>query len=464
VPASNTRDLRNLRRRRLPSGRHPEEQPNVAPEPLGTLGYRFWLLVLGTGVAAGLFGDLMMFVLREVQHAGYAYRSPGEAFQNAVEATSWGRRIIVLAVGGLLAGLGWYALRRWVAGRSDVDHSLWTASGELGFRRSLGTSLLSEFAVGAGASLGREAAPKLMGAASASMFGEWARLAPGQRRLLVACGAGAGMAAVYNVPLGGALMALEIMYGGLSLSAAMPALLCSGVATAVSWIYLPIRPTYTDVPAYHVHASQLVWSLLAGPVIGLVSVGYVRLIGWTSANRVSGPRLLVAPLLAFVALALIGLHFPQLLGNGKDVAHEAFLGGGTAALLLGLFALKPVVTAMCLGSGATGGLFTPTMSTGAMFGGLVGLGWSQLWPGAPLGSYAVIGAAAMVGAGMQAPVSALVLMVELTHTTDTLIVPMVIATGLATLVARTLDGYSIYTARLPALVEGGAPLRQREVA
>jgi H+/Cl- antiporter ClcA len=85
-----------------------------------------------------------------------------------------------------------------------------------------------------------------------------------------------------------------------------------------------------------------------------------------------------------------------------------------------------------------------------VLGAVLGAGWSWLWPGAPVGSYALIAAAAMIGAAMQTPLAALALVVELTHTADTLIVPMVIATMLATAVARYLDGYSIYSSRLPA--------------
>jgi chloride channel protein, CIC family len=174
------------------------------------------------------------------------------------------------------------------------------------------------------------------------------------------------------------------------------------------------------------------------------------LTGWTSAHRVSGRRLLVAPLIAFVALALIGFHYPQLFGNGKDLAHMAFLGEGSIALFFALFALKPFVTAACLGSGATGGLFTPTFSIGAMLGAFLGAAWSLAWPGVPVAAYAVLGAGAMLGAALQAPLAALVLTIELTHSTLNLVVPLVIVTGLATLTARYVDGYSIYSSRLPA--------------
>ena len=441
--------------RRLPSARGATEQPNATGDGDAALTGTFWLLVGLTGLAAGVFGVLMMLLLHAV--AGLAFGAGVGAvagsFQAAVEHAPPVRRVMVLALAGLVGGLGWYLLRRLTPGESaHVDDEVWTGRALLSFRRSLGTSVLSEVVVGAGASLGREAAPKLLGAAAGSVLARWRGLSLGQRRLLVACGGGAGMAAVYNVPLGGALITAELLYGSLALPAILPALACSGIATAVAWIYLPISPTYTNVPAYPVRMAHVVFALLAGPAIGLVSVAYIRLIGLVSHHQAQGRRLLVAPVLAFGLLGVMAIWFPQLLGNGQDMAQDAFVSaaGYSLAVAAALAVLKPLVTALCLGSGASGGLFTPTLATGAVLGAVFGAGWSQLWPGSPVGSYALIGAAAMLGAAMQTPLAALALVVELTHTADTLIVPMVIATMLATAVARYLDGYSIYSSRLPA--------------
>ena len=121
------------------------------------------------------------------------------------------------------------------------------------------------------------------------------------------------------------------------------------------------------------------------------------------------------------------------------------------ALLVSLAVLKPLVTTLCLGSGMSGGLFTPVLSTGAAFGGVLGAPWSLRWPGVPSGAYAMIGAAALIGAAMQAPLSALVLLLELTHVAFGLVVPMTVAIVTATAVARWVDGYSIYSARLSTI-------------
>jgi chloride channel protein, CIC family len=146
-----------------------------------------------------------------------------------------------LLIAGVFGGVAVYLLRRYTRGEhSELDESIWNGDGRLSFRRSLGTSVISEVVIGMGASMGREAAPKLLGGVSASLLATWTGLSAPQRRLLVACGGGAGLAAVYNVPLGGALFTAEILCGSISLPIMLPALACSGIATAVASIYLPL--------------------------------------------------------------------------------------------------------------------------------------------------------------------------------------------------------------------------------
>jgi chloride channel protein, CIC family len=435
--------------RRLPSGRGATEQPNAGSDGEAALTPLFWAMVVLTGVAAGLFGDLMMLILFSVQHLAFGYHVG--TLESAVERASDTRRLVVLLAAGAFGGPAWFLLRRYTPGeRTDIDDVIWEGETGLSFRRSLGTSVISEIVIGMGASIGREAAPKLMGGASASVLAGWARLSPAQRKLLMACGGGAGLAAVYNVPLGGALFTAEIMMGSITVPVVLPALACSGIATATAWLYLPDHATYVNVPGYRFTMPLLVFALLAGPLIGLIACGYIRLIGWVTYHQASGRAVLFTPAVALGVLGLIAFAYPQLLGNGKDMAHDAFLGADGLVLLLALFALKPLVTAMCLGSGASGGLFTPTLSTGAVLGGAVGIAWSHAWPGSPAGAYALVGAAAMLGAAMQAPLASLALVMELTHGGFPIVIPMIAATVTATAIARRIDGYSIYSARLRA--------------
>jgi H+/Cl- antiporter ClcA len=300
--------------------------------------------------------------------------------------------------------------------------------------------------VGMGVSLGREGAPKQAGAVIANFFSNRAHLSDEQRRLLVACGAGAGMGAAYGVPLGGALFALEVMRGVLALRYVLPALFSSVVATAVSWVALP-DPTYL-IPAYRSSISSVLWALLAGPIAGVASVGYVRLVTWADRHKPLGWRRLTAPLLGLALLGAVSIWFPQLLGNGKDISQLAFTNQVTPALLLTLLALKPAAIVLCVRSGAPGGLFTPSLTVGALLGAVLGHAWSWFWPGVPPGLFAVLGAAAVLAATTQGPISTVVLMMELTSRDRSFIVPLLLAVATATLVARSIEPRSIYDARL----------------
>lgn len=432
---------------RIPSGRRAVEQPNASDDGEARLSARFWACLLVTGVATGLLGALLIGVLHAVQRIAYG---PGTLPQAVARASS-ARVLLVLAAGGLVTGLGWAALRRWGHGTSDVDDAVWTGTGELAFGRSLASGTLSEVAVGVGASLGQEAAPKLMGAASGSALARWAALDGPQRRLLVACGAGAGMAAVYNVALGGALLAAELLLASFALSAVLPALVCSVVATATGWLFFGTGATYDRLPQVSTTPALMAFAVVVGPLLGVLAVVVVRGVGWVSHHQLRGRLAAVGPAFAFPVVGVVALAVPDVLGNGRTIAERAlYTGGGSLLLLLALVLLKPALTLLCLWSGASGGLFTPVLCTGAALGALLGRGWGSMWPGTPVAAFALVAAAALSGAAMQAPVTATVLVLELTGHSEPVLVPVLLATAVATTVARYLDGYSVFSARLPS--------------
>ena len=373
---------------------------------------------------------------------------PGTNLLDAAQHASVGRHILVLLGAGVLTGVGQIVLRQLSSGNGiDTTAAIWFHAGRMPAWRTLGSALLSVIIVGMGVSLGREGAPKQAGAVMANFFSDRAHLSDEQRRLLVACGAGAGMGAAYGVPLGGALFSLEVMRGMLALRYVLPAIFASVVASAVSWVALPDAPTYL-IPAYPGSISSVVWALVAGPVAGVASVGYVRAITWADRNKPEGWRRVTSPLLGLGLLGVVSIWFPQLLGNGRDVSQLAFTNHVAPALLLVLLALKPAATALCVRSGAPGGLFTPTLTVGALLGAVLGRAWSWFWPGVPPGLFAVLGAAAVLAATTQGPISTVVLMMELTGRDRSFIVPLLLAVGTATLVARTIEPRSIYDARL----------------
>ena len=425
-------------------------QPNIPGQGI-LAGYsaRFWGLVVLIGAATGLAGAGFIALLNLVIRT--AWRRTASQFLVAVATASAARIVLVLLAAGVIAGTGTLLVHRWLqgSGSGEVSEAAWRRGGRLELLPSLARGLISIVTVGMGASLGREGAPQLAGAAFASeLCDRNGQITQQQRRLLVAAGAGAGMAAVYNVPLGGALYALEVLLGTLALPLVLPALLMSLIATAVAWIVIPTAATYA-VAAYHVSAAQIVWAAVIGPLAGLTALAWVRLI--TAANRARPRRpamRLLAPVVVFTALGALAIQYPQLLGNGKELSQAVFIGKLSVGLVAVLLVLKPLATAGCLGSGAPGGLFTPTLALGVLFGALLGHAWSELWPGTPIGSYALIGGGAILAASMQGPLSATVLMLELTHSTGTLTVPLLLAAGLATVVARLLGSPSIYSARL----------------
>ncbi len=423
------------------------EQANI-PSRLQDLSLKFWILLVLVGGAAGLGALLMMGILHEAQHLAFHYQSG--PFSVAVAHRSDARRLGVLVVDGAVTGGGLYLMQRFFGGTGGEPTAVvWTESGRLSLLRTLLSGALTEITVGFGASLGREAAPQHVGAAWADFVARVTHLPRHQRTLLVACGAGAGLGAVYNVPLAGAAFALELYLGTISIPLVVPAILASAVATGVSWLALPNRATYLVPPLGDPTLLIMVMAVVWGPLMGLLSAAYVHFIAWANDHRPRAIALAVEPVVLFFGLGLVAMKYPLVLGNGSDLAQFAFTGSGGIVSLAALAVLKPAATVGSLRSGASGGLFTPTLSFGAVMGALMGHIWIQLVPASWSPAYAVVGAAAMLAAAMEAPLTAVLFVWELTRTIDAMMVPLLVAVVGATLVAQHLDLRSIYSARLP---------------
>jgi chloride channel protein, CIC family len=409
-------------------------------------GGRFWLAIVLTGLGTGVSAAALMLILQSVQHL--MWPDAGATLLDAATlATPW-RHILVLLAAGFLTGAGQIILVRLSSGNGiDITAAIWFSAGRLPALRTLGSAVLSVVVVGMGASLGREGAPKQAGAVIGNILSDRANLSDEQRRLLVACGAGAGMAAAYGVPLGGALFALEVLRGMLSLRLVLPALLTSVIASATAWLVLPDAPTYV-VPQFDSSAASLFLAFVVGPIAGLASVAFVRAIAWADRKRPVHRWRLAAPALALGLLGLVSIRFPQLLGNGKDIAGLAFTDQIPLALLLMLVFLKPLATILCLGSGVPGGLFTPSLALGAILGAFLGHCCGFLWTDVQPALAAVIGAGAVLAATTQGPISAVVLMMELTGQGRSFVAPLLFAVVIATLISRFIEPRSIYDARL----------------
>jgi H+/Cl- antiporter ClcA len=406
----------------------------------------FWSAVVLIGVTTGLAAALLTKLLEVVQHL--AWRGSPTDILSAAQHVSLQRHVLILLGAALVTGAGQLILKQLSSGNGiDTTEAIWFFAGRMPALRTLGSAVLSILIVGMGVSLGREGAPKQAGAVFANLFSDKERLSDEQRQLLVACGAGAGMGAAYGVPVGGALFALEVMRGKLALRYVLPALITSLIATGISWLALPNAPTYV-IPSFSDSVSVLVWTLIAGPLLGLASVGYVRMIAWADRNRPQGWMRFAAPVVVMGLLGFASYWFPQILGNGKDLSELLFTSQVAPLLMLPLLFLKPIATTLCVRSGAPGGMFTPSLTAGALLGGVLGILWSAVWPGTPPGLFALLGAGAMIGATTQGPISAVVLLMELTGRDRSFVLPLLLIVCTATLIARTIEPRSIYDARL----------------
>lgn len=382
------------------------------------------------GIVSGFGGMCLGLLLHFIQHWAYGYSLhkllSSQSFLQGVTASSPERRVIVLLVCGGVAGLGWWALHRFAKPLVSVDHALKSDDPRTPILSTVIHALLQIITVGLGSPLGREGAPREVGATFAGWLSHRIGLTAQESRVMVACGAGAGLAAVYNVPLSGTLFVLEVLLGTLATAAAIPALLTSVIAATVAWIGLGNEAQYS-VPVFALSRSLMVWSILIGPLFGFAAYGFSRL---NSAARNSAPtdwRLLPSCLLAFLLIGLAAIFYPDLLGNGKGPIQLGFNDGVSLQLAAILLVLKTLAILICLRAGAGGGLLTPGMSLGAMLAIVAGGLWNLAFPAAPLSAYAIVGAAAFLAASMRMPITAIVMALELTRVDHDYLFPVVFA-------------------------------------
>ena len=389
-------------------------------------------VTLLTGIGAGLGGMLLALLLHGVQHLAYGYSVThvisAESFLQGVSGAAPERRLLVLTVCGLVAGFGWWALYR--AGRPlvSIRQAVKSDDPQMPVVSTMIHAVLQIVTVALGSPLGREVAPREIGSALAGWLSRRAGLSVAQSRIMVACGAGAGLAAVYNVPLGGAVFVLEVLLGTFGWPALVPAIVTSSVAALVAQLGLGNEHQYL-VPSMTLSATLVVWSIVCGPVFGVAAWGFAELMKRSRAAAPKNWRLPVLSLLNFAMIGVLAMHFPQLLGNGKGPAGLAFDGGLTVSLAAMLLVLKVVITASSLRAGAEGGLLTPGLANGAMLAIVLGGSWSLVWPGASLGAFAVVGATAFLAASMQMPITAVVLMFEFTRVSQDFLIPVLFAVG-----------------------------------
>jgi CIC family chloride channel protein len=383
---------------------------------------RLTVVTVLVGIGSGVSGMLVSLLLHGIEHLAYG-SSPG-TFLDGLLTPSPARRIIVLGIAGVIGALGWWALRRWATPVVSVEASV--AGRRMRPLVTLANAALQIVIVGLGASIGREVAPREVGALVAGWLSERAGLTARERRILVACGAGAGLAAVYDVPLGGAVFAVEVLLAELTLATALPALVTAAIAALIAQIVVPAEPIYL-LPPLTLSPSLFVWSIVAGPVIGLAAVGFVGSTRFAAAHRVRGNWILLAMPLIFLAVGFLSVPLPAILGNGRALGQVSFSGVAPLFLVAALLVVKAVATTGTIYSGAAGGTLTPSLALGAALGVVIGGAWSLAWPGSPIAAVAFVAAAAFLAASMRAPVTALILVLEFTGQGPALLAPTMIA-------------------------------------
>nr|WP_235216613.1 chloride channel protein [Archangium violaceum] len=419
------------------------------------------MLVVVVGLISGVGAVVLLRVLRVTQHL--FWRSEVEGFLAGVVASPPWRRFLVPVLGGGLVSLMTLLVGQPLRGHgtAGIIESIWVKAGELSLPRALFRGFISIIAVALGAPLGREGALLQTGAASGSALARWLRLPSGQARLLVACGAAAGIASAYNVPIGGALFGLEVLLGSFALELFGPIVVSCVVATLVSRTLVADRPSYL-IPHYVLtHPRELLLALLLGVLVGAASALYVRTINLLSDTLDKVPRRFQAlqPLVAMSLVGLAAIWLPELLGNGYDAVNAALLGKMSLLLLAILPLAKLLATSMCAGAGVPGGLFTPSLFYGALLGGAFGHVAGMVWPGgAPSGAYALLGMVAVLAGTTHASVSAVLLIFEMTADYD-LMLPLMLCAVISAAVSRRLEPESLYTSvlnrrnvRMPASV------------
>ncbi|MCI1788957.1 MAG: chloride channel protein [Actinomyces sp.] len=418
-------------------------------------------VVLG-GVAAGLTGWFFQRLLHVLQRlafgigpgtgggpvrAGWLDVRSGPSLLTMVEAADPWRRVAVLAVAGVVGGLSWFLYFR--RGHAGVDVAATAEGRPAPLPAAFWHTTTQVVIVAMGASIGREAAPRELAASLSAWLSDRLGLSPEDRRTIVACGAGAGLAAVYSIPLSGAVFALEVVLTRVTPRTVWPALAMSGLAVLVADGWTFGSPFY-DVPEIAPTASLAVWALLAGPLIGALGHGFGAAVRRGESSRPRDARLLWTMPVAFTAVGLVSVWVPGVLGNGQSSAQIAFdLPDGAAAsgaTLLAVAVLAKLATTLAtIRSGAWGGTLQPSVALGAGIGALTGMAWGLLWsavapgsPGTQLAAFAVIGAAAFLATSWRAPLTALALVMEFTHQGPAILLPCLLAIGGATATARWL--------------------------
>jgi CIC family chloride channel protein len=359
------------------------------------------------------------------------------------------QRVATPVIGGVAAGLVLHFGSRLVGQRRSVDYmeAVAVGDGTIAARPTLVRSLSSLFTIGSGGSIGREGPMVQLAALIGSKLGLLSRAPVPRRRLLVACGAAAGISAAYNAPIAGALFVAEIVMGTIAMESFGPLLVASVTANATIHRFLGYGPVFA-VPHMQFGANwELFFYGMLGVVIGHVAPPFLALLETTKHrfHELPGP-VYVKLGLGGLVVGLISLAFPQVWGNGYSVVGTILDGKLFGWLLVAVLVAKVVSTAATVGSGAVGGIFTPTLFVGAAIGAIAGALLHLAFPGAlsSPGAYALVGMGAFLAATTHAPFMSILMIFEMTLDYE-VVLPLMLACVTAHFTSKAYrHGRSVY--------------------
>ncbi len=364
----------------------------------------------------------------------------------------WQKRLLLPVAGGLLVGPIVYFWGRETKGHGvpEVMEAVALKGGKIRPRVMFLKTLVSAITISTGGSVGREGPIVQIGSSVGSALGQWLGMSQDKLKILVACGAAAGIAATFNAPIAGVMFSVEIILGSYALVTLVPLIMSSVMATIIGRWYFGDIPAF-EIPHYELASGwEIIPYILLGIMTGVVAVGFVKLLygleDYADAIPIKG--WLKTPLILFL-VGLLVVQFPQVYGVGYDTITQVLKGEVVWYMLLLLLPIKMLATSITLAAGGSGGVFAPSLFLGAVFGGLFGTVMQFFFPELVVssGAYAVVGMSAMVAGTTHAPITAFLIIFELTNDYK-LILPIMICAILATFIASLLKKDSIYTMKL----------------
>ncbi len=416
------------------------------------LGGYLWLSDLPAMLCwAALVGVLGAFAtiafheaMRLIQHL-----ATGESgsIVRVTQSLPWYGRLLFPTLGGVLAGsLLWLAAKAPAGANSDYMEAVAIGDGKLPMRQGLLRSLSSLCTVASGGSIGREGAMVHLAALGASAIGRFGYFSTARLRLLVACGAAAGVAAAYGAPIAGALFVAEIVLGAMTMQSFGPLLVAAASANMVMRLTGHYQTTYAMAGMPEIPVLQVMPFILLGIFTGLLAPQFLRFLDFsrTQFKRTHLPlpaRLALGGLL----LGMLFLVIPEVAGNGYSVVYSLLHTSWTWYAVVLILICKVLATALTVGSGAVGGVFTPALFVGAAFGTLFGqvLTWALPDMATDIYVYTLVGMGSFLGAAASAPFMAILMIFEMTLSYQ-LVLPLMLASVVAYFVSRAVAEVAMY--------------------